>query len=235
MRKAAILLLAAVAALAVEPIVNFPMNEGDLKEIKDVAGNVKNIKIDNVSQFSWVGGPDGKALSFNTPDGMKTYACFRFDMPKELDMTKAFTITALVKTPRELHRSRQYVCFYYGDNAGKGPGLRLYISWKMLMLAIGNGTKAEAITSNTREGPILSDTWYRIAATYDGKTAKIYINGVERGRKEIAFPTLPKRKWAMVGATSTSGAAYGFNGVISQLRIYPAVLSANELAAMQQE
>lgn len=73
------------------------------------------------------------------------------------------------------------------------------------------------------------NTWYHVAATYDGATAKIYKNGVLAGSKSttkgIGYPSsFPLRIGAM-GYTQQ----YEFQGSISSPRIYNRALTAAEI------
>lgn len=218
---------------AAEPILSFPLNEGDFKAVKEANGKVQ-VKFWNQDQFSWVDGPDGKALSFNTPDGQKKYAGVWFYMLKDFDPAKGFTFSALIKTPENMHRSRQYEVFHWDNNHSKGPGFRIYVSWKSLYMMFGAGQKPVVISSKNSQGSLKDNTWYHIAASYDGKTARIYIDGVLRGQIDGVLARTT-RKWAAIGASAQAGSAYGFNGIISKVQIFDKVLSDTEIAAMKPE
>lgn len=218
---------------AAEPLLSFPLNEGDLKAVKEANGKVQ-VKFWNQDQFSWVDGPDGKALSFNTPDGLKKYAGVWFYMLKDFDPAKGFTFSAFIKTPEKMHRSRQYELFHWSNNHSKGPGFRIYVSWRSLYIMFGDGKKPVPLASKGSQGSLKDNTWYHLAASYDGKTARIYIDGVLRGQVEGAL-VKSSRKWAAIGASSMAGSAYGFNGIISKVQIFDKVLSDSEIAAMKPE
>ena len=70
-----------------------------------------------------------------------------------------------------------------------------------------------------------------VAATYDGTTIKLYINGVQEGASlagpaAIGTNTLPLG----LGAQPTAPAAAFYNGLLDDARIYPTALSATEIA-----
>ena len=228
--------LSAFALCGAEPILSFPLNEGSFDAIKEANNKVKKITIWNKNQFSWVDGADGKALSFNTADGVKTYAGLCFDMPAGFDPTKGFTFTSLVKLPKDMHRSRQYQLFFWSGSHSNGPGLRIYVSWKSLYVMLGDGGKKPTVlSSKNSQGALQADTWYRLAASYDGEQLKIYINGKLRGTAKDCMFKKSSRKWAAIGASGQSGSAYGFNGIISDVKIFDKALTDTEIAEMKPE
>ena len=228
--------LSAFALCAAEPILSFPLNEGSLDAVKEATGKVKKITVWNKDQFSWTDGADGKALSFNTPDAKKSYAGLCFDMPADFDPAKGFTFTSLVKLPKDMHRSRQYQLFFWCNNHTTGPGMRIYVSWKSLYVMLADGSKkAFILTSKNSQGALQADTWYRLAAAYDGEQLKIYINGKLRGTAQGCKFKKSTRKWAAIGASAQSGSAYGFNGIISDVKIFDKALTDTEIAEMKPE
>ncbi|MBM3475957.1 MAG: hypothetical protein FJX75_22030 [Armatimonadetes bacterium] len=80
---------------------------------------------------------------------------------------------------------------------------------------------------------VLDGRWHHCAATFDGETMRVYLDGREIG-------SLPR-----VGAISAGGLAPGcigssnggecFQGALDDLRIYAAALTADEVAALHQE
>ena len=238
MKKKLSILAAVVASAmgAAEPVVHFPLNEGELDAVKDVVGKTANIRIHNKEQFSWVDGPSGKALSFNTPDGVKTYAGISFLPPSGFNPAAGFTFTATVKTPNKLHRNRQYEIFHYSRTHELGPGVRIYIAWGALNILAGNGKKRFAAASRQKSEIIIApNTWYRIAASYDGKTAKVYLNGKLYGQSQgTMLPPSPKSA-AFIGASRIKGAGYGFNGIITDVKIFSKALSDDEIAALKSD
>ena len=223
-------LFVAISSTAAEPFLHFPLNEGKTNEIHETSGHAGKIAVWNEKQLEWTDGPSGKALLFNTPDDIRTYAGISFKKPAGIEPEKGFTFCALVKTPPQLHRSRQYQILYWCDSA-KGPGFRIHISWKMLMMLMGDGTKTVVISSKNAEGPIQPDTWYHVAATYDGKTAKLFINGAERASGEFALKPSAKNQIS-IGATTSQGSGYAFNGVITDVKIFRSALTPDEIAVL---
>ena len=63
---------------------------------------------------------------------------------------------------------------------------------------------------------------------------KIYINGELRGSVQGVMKK-STRKWAAIGASSSRGSAYGFNGIISDVKLFDKVLTDAEIAEMKPE
>ena len=80
--------------------------------------------------------------------------------------------------------------------------------------------------------PILAGRWTHIAATWDGSTALIYVNGV----LDIAIPgsgviDVSGEPSLDIGYRSTSGASF-YAGMIDDVYIYNKVLSQQEIAGL---
>ena len=72
------------------------------------------------------------------------------------------------------------------------------------------------------------DTWYHLAATFDGSEAKIYVNG-ELNNSEL-YPTATIRNSfddLYIGSKEAGGEF--FNGDVDELRIYNRALSGDEI------
>ena len=226
--------LNAFALCGAEPYLSFPLNEGDVNKVKEATGKIDKVTVWNAKQFEVVDGPDGKAFNFNTPDKIKTYAGICFNMPSGFDPAKGFTFTALVKTPENMHRSRQYEIFFWRNGHQVGPGFRIYISWKSLYTCMGDGKKNVILASKNSQGTLKDNTFYRIAVSYDGETVKVYVNGTLRNSAKGVMKK-STRKWAAIGASSSRGSAYGFNGIISDVKLFDKVLTDAEIAEMKPE
>jgi hypothetical protein len=85
------------------------------------------------------------------------------------------------------------------------------------------------VNANAFGAKLAANTWSHLAATYDGVTVRLYVNGVQAGSK------------AQTGAISTSAnplqiggdALYGqyFSGRIDEVRVYRVALSQAEIQA----
>lgn len=217
-------------AKATDPEGSWPLNEGDGAIVKDISGNKLDGKYFNIDKIEWVDGPQGKAVYFKNTNGPGTRALAAVPLPKTLDLSKGFTLIAKVKTPKTLHRSRQYEIFNWSDSYSKGPGFRVYISWRMVYFAIGNGEKSSFAHSVPANSPIKPDSWYTIATTFDGQNGKIYMDGVLVAEINDLLFAPAKRKELHIGAGNVSGSGYGFEGIICATALYASPLSGDEIA-----
>jgi hypothetical protein len=107
--------------------------------------------------------------------------------------------------------------------------------YKHFVFTFGN-MNVERIASNPNFPP---GQWYHVAATYDGSTFKLYVNGALEAQmalvKTISYsPLIP---WT-IGSTAAPIRAVGyprtFNGVIDEVEIFNRALSPAEIQAIYQ-
>jgi hypothetical protein len=98
-----------------------------------------------------------------------------------------------------------------------------------LRFRVRAGGSTEQLGTST--GVIQTGTWYHAAATYDGSTMKIYIDGAEMASKSKtgAVDTNPS-VYAAVGRLHPTAGAFKYDGLIDDVRIYDRGLSASEIA-----
>lgn len=198
-----------VGSVPVKPISDYgywDFNEG--------SGNKINNKTDNLNKgtiygANWVNGKKGKALQF---DGVDDY----IEIPHSnmLNLSKGMTIAAWVKYDSLCGKS---VPIVQKDNS---YGLKLQNSHPIGFI----WGDYEYHTAKTSLQP---NTWYHLAATYDGKKHRIYVNGVIENETESNLSLIPSDKKPLHIGKGTYGC--NFNGVIDDIYIYRKALSINEL------
>ena len=72
------------------------------------------------------------------------------------------------------------------------------------------------------------NTWTHLAATYDGTTLRIYVNGVQAAARAVRQPC--RRRPARSDRRQPVWGEY-FKGLIDEVRIYNRALSAGEVRA----
>jgi hypothetical protein len=75
---------------------------------------------------------------------------------------------------------------------------------------------------------IAAGVWTHVAATYNGTTMRLYVNGTERASRALAAPVDVVTGRLYMG--SSDGYDY-FRGRLDEVATYPAALSAERVAA----
>lgn len=215
-----------------QPEGSWPLNEGDGAIVTDISGNKLDGQYFNIDKIEWVDGPQGKAPYFMNPDadlnGPRALASV--PLPATVDLMQGFTLTVTVKTPKVLHRSRQYEIVNCSDTYSKGAGFRIYLSWRMFYFGLGNGEKSSVAHTLPANSPIRPDSWYTLTTTFDGKDARIYMDGVMVAEVNDVVFTPAKSKELRIGAGNVSGSGYGFEGIICSVALYSHSFSEAEVA-----
>lgn len=145
---------------------------------------------------------------------------------------EAITIAAWVKTADKdgfWNRILDKDCWH-------GYGLSLGGDWK------GGKSKRGTLQVETGRGFIGSDRvlddgqWHHIAASYDGRTLRFYIDAVGKSRPSNKPGPLQRTSWDLCIGNSAvnygTGELLAFDGDIDELRIYNRALSAEEVKAL---
>ncbi len=78
---------------------------------------------------------------------------------------------------------------------------------------------------------LTTNTWYYTALTYNGSSAKIYINGVEDASNAISYPIPTSYNTLYIGAGQNNlDFMYEFPGIIDEIRLFRVVLSGSEIS-----
>ena len=194
----------------------YGFSEGTGTTVADLSGNGRT---GTISSAVWTtAGRFGNALSFNGSNAWVTVAD-----ANPLDLTTGMTIEAWVN-PAVLSGWRSVLMketasgvaygLYAHDNA-PAPAVTVNIG--------GSGVDQSALGT----APLALGVWSHLAATYDGATLRLFVNGVQAGTR------------ATTGAMSTSAAPlrlggnapWGehFQGLIDEVRIYNVARTATEI------
>ncbi len=155
------------------------------------------------------------ALHFGGGNGQVTFAP---DLPLPANGA-AYTVEAWIR-PEQMGLQGIVTWGNLGsDNQSMVLGLTataLQVSWR------GSGNVLEAPVSD------LSDTWHHVAATWDGATRKLFLDGVEVAAEAAALHAVPDGSNFRIGQ---GFAGQFFNGAIDDVRIWGAPLTAATLQA----
>jgi uncharacterized protein (TIGR03437 family) len=207
--NASINLLPPLSAL----ISAYSFNEGTGTTVADASGNGLNGTIQNATWTS--SGKFGNALLFNGSNALVTIP----DSPS-LHVITTMTLEAWVK-PSKVNNAWRDVIYKGNDNyylEGMSPNGSAP--------AVG-GTFGSANTNLFSDKALVVNTWAHLAATYDGTTLRLYVNGVQVSSKALTGSLVSSSNPLQIGGDSIYGQY--FAGTIDEVRIYSRALSQAEI------
>ncbi|WP_188928390.1 LamG domain-containing protein [Puia dinghuensis] len=83
-----------------------------------------------------------------------------------------------------------------------------------------NNPQGSGAWAGDHSSPLQTSTWYKFAFTYDGATARFYVNGVLKGSYTKTVAMTDNAYDLFIGKHNDPYAPYWFNGVIDEIRIY---------------
>lgn len=205
-------------------VLYMPFNDGagDVAKDQSMYGNNGTIMPANVT---WVKGVSGGAISI---DGQAANALV---IPKSnsLSIEGAITMMAWIKPTAwsgdnhtQLFDKRcnngGETNFSYGFDVG-GNGGRL-----AAFLGSGDGRPVPGV-----DAPVELEKWQHVAATYDGKDAKFYLDGKLVGEVSQGTDLKGTNDFDLRVGCSDSRANYTFNGAIDDAIIFNRALDDNEI------
>ena len=171
----------------------------------------------------------GKALfldnDLSNPKKRSIYSAVTLAGKEKFNPAEPFTVSMWIMPAPETTSCN---CSLFSTFAGDfGKGFRLQLNRGTFSAQFGSGKKASchSIMARRTRFPVRTDAWNHVAATYDGETCRIYLNGIPCG----------EAKAKMVPGTDLSigaflkGYGYAFRGGISQVRIYKQALTGLQI------
>ncbi|MGY6521478.1 MAG: LamG-like jellyroll fold domain-containing protein [Mongoliitalea sp.] len=195
----------------------WPMEEGSGNRMLDQSGNNLHATIQNTSNVTWVAGKEGKAINLNGNTG-------RFGVvPHQavLNIPNAITLAAWVR-PAEVGRGTIL-------HKNPGNGFELWLDSSGLIefrLNRGsNGSTYRLLSKYNYSTDV--NKWIHVAATFDGTTSTIYINGNEDATATYApFQIGTTSGELTIGALGT---IQRWRGDLDEVRLYNRSLNRNEI------
>jgi hypothetical protein len=199
-------------------VAAYGFNEGQGSGAGDVSGNGLSGAVANAT---WATGRFGNALQFT---GASNSAVTVASSPL-LQLTNAFTVSAWVNPgasqpseptiiAKEISGGLPYVL--YAQGSGIGPNAYALIGSNYQQAA-----SASAIPANT---------WTHLAATYNGSTLSVYVNGVLAGSAAVSGTLAPGNGALKIGNNSQFSNE-GFAGLIDEVRVYSRAQTAAQIQA----
>lgn len=224
-------------------VAYYNFNGGNLN---DSSGNNNNITFSNATPATDRFGRAGNAYSF---DGSTSY--MQVANSTSLNMNNSITLFAIVKANGffggPCHGNQILGKGYPGDVNG------LYemrfndtlnacsiatpdVSNEFFAAEFGNnipqGTDAGAWDNTT---PVHTGIWYKLTYTYDGLTARFYVNGVLKYTHQKAVLFTSNTYDLFIGRYEDPLFPYWFNGVIDEIRIYNKPLSQGAITQLNNQ
>ena len=215
-----------IAEAALPPLdslaAHWAMNEGSGNVLIDSSTNGNNAAL--AGNPLWVDGVRGQAVSLN---GSTQYATAEDNA--SLDIINAITLAVWIKP--EI-RNTQYLIKKALIGSINGYELALSSDGRVFV-RFNQATSGDSYRLNSSTAyPFDGNIWIHIAATYDGSSLRIYINGSLDTSRTIS--TVIASNNINLGLGSQPDGTGMFQGQIDDARIYTYALSASEVLALTQ-
>ena len=218
--------LAGAAGAASPPVGDWRMNEGSGTILVDSSASGNNGTI--LGNPTWVAGQHGQAIRF---DGTGDYATVPDSA--SLDISTAITMAAWVKPEAATTQNLIKKSTNGGTNGyelslsalGAASSQRAFVRFNQA--TNGDTYRVNATTMYPSHGT----TWMHVAATYDGTTIRLYVNGVQEGQLAASIP-IPTNNLALGIGAQPDGLFGVLQGTMDDVLLYNTALTASEIAAL---
>ena len=197
-------------------VLYLPFEEGKGNTAHDISGNENH---GDINETVWV--KEGKydsALEFTgAPDSY-----IRIKRSKSLTPKDQVTLEAWV-FPTQVDGNKNIIC----NTEGAGHNIRFENGQLKAYIHI-----AGDYATPTGGPAIAAKKWYHTAVTFDGKTAKLYLNGEMIGEAERKGEITESTQDIFVGSETDGNQpnqTYNFFGIIDEVRIWHVARTADEI------
>ncbi|MFB3819491.1 MAG: N,N-dimethylformamidase beta subunit family domain-containing protein, partial [Candidatus Methylomirabilales bacterium] len=199
-------------------VVEYGLNEGTGTTVADSSGSNNP---GTVSGAAWTAsGRYGAALTF---DGVNDRV--NVNDSASLDLTTGMTLEAWVY-PTALSGWRT-VALKERGTGGLAYALYAHDNAPRPAAYINTGTNSDISVTGPAALPL--STWSHLAATYDGATLRLYVNGAQVGSRAVAGSIRTSTSPFRIGGNAPWGEY--FAGRIDEVRVYNRALTATEIQA----
>lgn len=205
--------------MMVEPVAWWRLEEGAGARLKDLSGNGNDGEL------------RGTSWTTDTPGGASNGHALAFDgtaiavVPPSTTLTLAskFTLMAWIKpTDPMLGGTGGTVGVLAQGRPSGGAGYRLGIESGRANLGMNNDRFNCSLSSKTM---LVAGRWTHIAATYDGTTMRVYVDGLPNGTSSCASgPLVPSHRPVYLGRDHDLPESVKFVGSIDEARVHDVVL-----------
>ena len=193
----------------------------------DSSGNARHGTLENMSGNEWTTGVLGGALQF---DGDNEYITILSD--EGLQPTEALTLSGWICADTWGSGSDVDPILRKGEGTPVNYQLAVVDQRLCLMLDGYDGVSSSGVTAG--DTLLGTNVWYHVAATWDGSTASIYVNG-------LLDNDPPDSHTGSLGTDYRPlyiGGRYGadcFDGILDDVRFYSRALTAEEISELANE
>ncbi|MET0637984.1 MAG: CotH kinase family protein [Chitinophagaceae bacterium] len=199
----------------------WPLNEGSGKLLLDYSGNTNNAVLQSFDDIYWVPAVENLGLSVLARTNMFGIA----PNHASLNITSQITIAAWIR-PAELG-TRTVVSKTAPDGYELGINTNGKVDFRFNSTTNGNTYRLQSTGTYIADGI----TWTHIAATFDGTTSRIYINGVLSGTVTYGAPVTirPNTSNLYIGALA---GGQRWKGVIDDVQLYSSALTETQISEL---
>jgi PKD repeat protein len=202
-------------------VAAYGFDESNGTTVTDASGQGNHGTISGASRITT--GRFGNALSFNGTSDWVTV-----NSSPSFDMTSSMTIEAWVYPTSTAAASQTLVTKEVSGNVAYYLAASSSSSTPQFSVITGGGAWWNLYGTSA----LAANTWVHLAATYDGTTQRLYINGTEVARRAQSGDMMVGSGALRIGGNSLWGEY--FKGYIDEVRIYNRALTQAQIAADSQ-
>jgi hypothetical protein len=217
-------LLATLRVDAAELVAHWTMDGVKDSKLVDTSGKGHDGALFGNSVPTVVEGIVGKALAFKA----EVEGGFTVAGSEALNLSEGLTVMAWVK-PSERNGTGEILCMK-GDKSGDPPwpGWRFRFAWTRVMFEFGT-TDGHEFCAQSPEWSVSAGFWSHVAATYDGKAIRIYVNAALVAEQAVEGTLAPQQRPAILANYIGRKNAYPFQGAIDDVKVFAGPLSQDEI------
>ena len=193
------------------------------QRLSDQAG-VAHALIHGPVSIREVGGVEALEL-----DGETNSVSISDDLARFAPPSGAFTVEAWVRIDEPDSTGCIIGCFE--DSKTVHQGWLLGCRHSRFLFAFAAGENAEKFENISGQTAIRPGHWYHVAATWDGQSAALYVNGAPEGDTAVAHGPIvyPERGFYDMGAYHDTDRYHPLYGMLHEVRVYDRVVATDDI------